>query len=433
MQERLRIPKFEYEQILGYEFSIDPVVTALLAKKPQEQVAELAYDFAGVVIQLLTKYIYEFDAMDYKQKVLHEKKRAEAHFAVTKDVAHKKESEMSYLHNVYATSHPVQQAIFDRILKVMAATGLAEYKASGREVTPTQRKRYEAIETALTALRNLGTQFASTQMVYSDLCCHLKYRDTPKGHYSIAKDFFDDFKDVSLENALFSHLPQECCGVVKLPYPLVSVEDDYCFDEFLFFSGSRPAYYGDLADLTTTSEMPTYRQLSIAWKDRSPARTGFSFFSLAETTPNMTLEDAWRESWKPENNTNNINYRVGRGQKIASIKAIMINLLVYINSGRPDIRSHRNEIRYNSVTKEPRSNYKQLTEHDVKLVGYTWKKMPHYHADLWFSKPHFGWRRCGKNWSELTYTYIRGCLKTRKAGRENPDVLPLEGMNVADE
>lgn len=207
----------------------------------------------------------------------------------------------------------------------------------------------------------------------------------------------------------------------------------------MFFSGVKERVtnapvvktYETLKDLVNKGiETKMVRELLVGWRDRSPARSGYSFFKLRETTEGMTLEDAWLESWDKNNNQDNSNYIEGRDAELKDIKAIIINLLVYIRSGRPDIREFKNHIRYNSVTKKPHHPFADLTERNIKLVGFSWKKLPQYTTDSWYSRPHFGWRRCGINREDLVYTYIKGSHKSRKAGKEE---LPLDNMNVVEE
>ena len=96
--------------------------------------------------------------------------------------------------------------------------------------------------------------------------------------------------------------------------------------------------------------------------------------------------------------------------------SILCNLLAYLNSGSPDIRDYRNEIRYKSPTssKIVRAD-KDLSLENINLVGYTWKKDPLYQKESWYQKPHWARRYYGPGKTLERMVLISDCIKTRKA------------------
>lgn len=86
---------------------------------------------------------------------------------------------------------------------------------------------------------------------------------------------------------------------------------------------------------------------------------------------------------------------------------LCILISLYIGSGNPDLRDFRNEIKYRSSTSQtPVKKDKSLSQSNIILVGFDWKK----HEDKsWYSQPYMA--RRGKN-KKLTFN--KGSIKKRK-------------------
>lgn len=240
-----------------------------------------------------------------------------------------------------------------------------------------------------------------------------------KNYYVIAKDFFDDFKDVNLKNPTFDHLPANSCGVIRLPYNLTNSKNSFCFKEIAFSTIPTEGYTSKNIEGVMAGDVqiddvdmgPLQRQVIFSWQEKEPAIPSVCYFNLVEQHKGQTLE----ESWKVACNTAISRAGALPDEDYSNVKKMLINLLVYINSGTPDIRAFKNTIKYNSVTKEPRAPYLNLEEEEVCLVGYNWKKLPKYSVDQWYSKPHLGWRWCGEKKSSMRLALIKGSMKSRKS------------------
>jgi len=285
--------------------------------------------------------------------------------------------------------------------------------------------------------RDVGT------LAYASVLSKLKSPYIEKGFYSIAGDFFNDFVNVDMKKLRFSHLPADLAGTVRLPRTLTDPKHHYCFDEFIFHSGPGPYYSKEAWEIYRSKDieegfefdesLPTSaKHLTFAWMDKKPSKEGYSYFKLVERYPGQTLEEAWKESSK--NAEKDIREKGGLGVALKDdcyigLKKLLINTLVYINSGNPDLRPFKNRIRYDSVTGKPKSQFQSLTEKEIQIVGYGWKKLPKYQKDSWYSSPHMGWRRCGKNWSEVKLCFIKGSMKKRKSLADQVENTDYEEIN----
>ena len=96
-------------------------------------------------------------------------------------------------------------------------------------------------------------------------------------------------------------------------------------------------------------------------------------------------------------------------------------MLAYIHSGQPDIREFRNEIAYrgNSKTQVVKKD-RILSQENIHLVGYNWKKAPIYHVDSTRVSGHFRWQRYDKGLSKVKLTWINEHERNfRKPGNDS--------------
>jgi len=86
-----------------------------------------------------------------------------------------------------------------------------------------------------------------------------------------------------------------------------------------------------------------------------------------------------------------------------------MNLLVYLNSGQPDIRSFRNDITCRGGTgSKPVNKDRDLSTLAINLVGYSWKKDRQIHKDAWYVEPFFRWQRYGVGNSLVKLITVQG-------------------------
>lgn len=288
--------------------------------------------------------------------------------------------------------------------------------------------------------------------------------DLPK--YQIKSDFFNEFSRVSLKGLRGEHLPVDMSGLVRLPVPLVvnsnKLENALRVDEFLFCCSSsvlltRPLQQnsaiisrgGDIAfrfveydekgaaiTISAEERQKLPKMFCIAWKQSSLGKQErdlpeeFRMFATDVDShiqsekdytykvirfyipPSADMEEVINESYNDDAMVEIESSFKGGARLIRTL----LNLIIYIASGEPDIRKHLNKIRYQNKKerKNPVFEDKDLTEDEVFLVGYNWKKLPSYSKEEWTIKPHMGWRWYGPGKKQIRLTFIKGSKAKRQ-------------------
>lgn len=233
--------------------------------------------------------------------------------------------------------------------------------------------------------------------------------------YLLGRDFFDVFRDTTLENVQFKHLPKNQCGYVEFPYP---VKDDDG-EEFSGF------YFACFHSVSPDNPFPkiNVKQDLVSMLDRNMVIIGYqtknhTFGTLHGSA--LNTEDG--ENINIKNDFNKLATKtIWVGPDAGNIKekssytatsALLFNTLVYLNSGQPDLREFQNEFKKISPdsTKIVRAD-KDLSKLTVTLVGFSFKKESLRVCDGWYSRPHMAWRWYGPGRSQLKWTLIAGSEK----------------------
>jgi len=110
-------------------------------------------------------------------------------------------------------------------------------------LTPTNQKRYNILKQVFEQIPSIISYCISdpAHAFYAGTLARIEM-SKKKNYYIIAKDFFDDFKDVNLKNPTFDHLPDNSCGVIRLPYNLTDSKNTFCFKEIAFSTIQMEGY-----------------------------------------------------------------------------------------------------------------------------------------------------------------------------------------------
>ena len=318
-------------------------------------------------------------------------------------------------------------AASDTIKRWMRQTGFEDLSNIPEEdLTRSQARRGVALKYIFKTIGRIASELSSfdADMTYCKVLSHIRRAGDAAGHYLVAKDFFEDFKKVNLKNLTFDNLPQNECGIIKLPVRIPYIEgevkdaygDKVYFDEVLFTSGDNEGYS---RNPDNNNEIEKIRRVSFAWLFGDEFPLGLGFLRFTESVQGMTLEESWQRRVESTNDSTKLIMDGSSGMNDDTCKRVLANLLAYIKSGNPDLRDYQNIIRRNSVTGEPHAPFTHLTDKSLKLVGYSWKKLPNYSASHWSSAPHFGWRRCGPGRTQVRFSFVEGCVKTRRLVTED--------------
>lgn len=239
---------------------------------------------------------------------------------------------------------------------------------------------------------------------------YLKQKD-PK-IYTLQKSFFDKFKKVNFKMIQYKHLPKEAIGFVQYPEPIKDRFSNKNYTSFFYFCGhlenirnehfimrqdrSYDFVNDDSANVLAIAFFDEDYELNFEWR----------YFPL---DLNMTVEDSFKNVTRSE--------RTDKGVKKTTIiddnLAIMINTITYLHSGDPDIRTIKNNIRYQSSTSQtPIKANKHLSLSNIIEVGFSYKKDKLQHTEGWQSMAHMGWRRCGTLKSQIKLVLVKGSTKS---------------------
>lgn len=449
MKNQMKVEKFEFEKIMETDFPLfDKFLEAHIGSGKEEMRTEVYFQLQRKFTRMLVETMdlvpfasAEEGAEAFKDRMskivdvnVFRKKAALLHDSVRKKVDEGMAVvdailEMGKLANLeqgkQAAEKDFRFVAAQEYIFWLGDSGALEFKAKADKkgldsLTAKGRLKYQCIQRVLSHIPEYVTHMERDMAAVGYAkAVHDILRSPKKNMYVVAKDFFDDFKNVGLKNLTFDHLPKDFCGSIRFPYFLTDPEKNHNFKEVVVTVKNELVLPGDLIDevlggdksLLNVDPIPQ-RSLMFAWYDLKPSVPGVSYFRLCEEFKGQTLEEAWIAS--SENERQRHPYEKPLDEDF-SYKKLLINMLVYIHTGKPDIRSFKNHIRYDSVTKKPKSTFTYLTEKDVTLVGYNWKKPPNYSSNMWYSKPHLGWRWCGVGRTEMRLVWVRGALKSRKA------------------
>ena len=285
----------------------------------------------------------------------------------------------------------------------------------------------------------LDTVASQTTMVDHAMAV-AKYHLNKGKVYVVQKDFYDKFSKVDLSNMEYQHLPQEdTYGYVVLPKEVVS-PGMRPLNEFIFTYGNPREHLTDISHF-----FRAYLQF-VNPNDDASELTGSNLDNLLDEYENeltypskdkvvymniRDLDDGFsvmpmalpKDSTMKVMDSLKLKSMTTGGEptkKQLSKEAIkqtmtLVNILAYINSGQPDIRSFRNSVRYKGNSKKVVRSDKNLHMGPIELVGYNYKKPSISHTDSWGSSEHFGWRRCGVGRKDIKLVFVKGCTKTRKS------------------
>lgn len=237
--------------------------------------------------------------------------------------------------------------------------------------------------------------------------------------YVVDKDFFRCFKQISLDKVQFKHLPRDQYGYIELPEKLID-EDGDGIKGFFFSICKVTEWYN--SDKNQSAEILAKHKydfdgaeycFSLAWFFENGA-VGFATHPIADDE--IYIKDFLKTSMFTHSDvTRDIKDEVSYVDGFNPACAVMINLLAYLNSGDPDLRQYRNPIKYRSPTStKPVRKDQELTQKDLTLLGFNWKKSALYTKESWYVPPYWANRRYGPGRELEKLVLVAGSNRNRK-------------------
>lgn len=225
--------------------------------------------------------------------------------------------------------------------------------------------------------------------------------------YVITHDFFEKFKQVSLDSICVKHLPTRFSGYIHFPYPITrpKFSNAGIAEEIRNSPLNQPCterlsgLYVSLSPIEELTEacdaggrdfdcrnVAGVRSLSLLFIGENGYMGASVYLQVLPNTDDMAISELLSLLVKDHNSTAHF------------LTRLCINLMVYINSGNPDLREFRNKITYRSpASTKPVRSCTDLSAEAIYLVGYGWKKetIINYDAKSWEREGHFRWQPHG--------------------------------------
>lgn len=263
--------------------------------------------------------------------------------------------------------------------------------------------------------------YEKDMITYTTLSTIAPYYRQPQNErkvYVVCKDFLDTFLTANFSLVQYRHLLRNACGYIKLPYP-VTDHTGHSFSGFFFYVGPKHQIQNSKFKADIYRPYPTTDEVVI-------------FAYITDDFLHSTfhcLPFPVDETLSIENNYKEVTFALGKEMPSLSVDnqitvkndyhsghKLMHNLLVYLNTGKPDLRGFINPIKYQSPTSTKLTrDSKELSRSDIVEVGFSYLKDRLQHTDSWTSKPHMGWRWCGPKRSQIEWVPISGSVKSWKA------------------
>ena len=256
--------------------------------------------------------------------------------------------------------------------------------------------------------------------------------------YIIHKEFFKEFTTVDISKVTGDALPQDKYGLIKLPLQLRSDDDTNTertsyIEEFFFECRRRTD--GKISVKIMALEFECYRTEVPSEVIRDVYRVIRDVYRVYfEIDPDEEIKKYLKKRSELhkdslEDGTISLeskkilleNYGPGWLETHQALEKFFLSMLVYLNTGTPDIRGFQNTIRYK--TKQDGKKHKKVVKREdlmlcpypVFLVGYNWKKgdkvfrnSAEYDVKSWMRRGGYVNQPCGKGRSERRWQYRRG-------------------------
>jgi hypothetical protein len=232
-------------------------------------------------------------------------------------------------------------------------------------------------------------------------------------YYVVQKDFFSKFLKTKLDSVKFSDLPAYLTGYMKVPLPIIDEDGDE-FNHIYFFIGDDKDFfpikdwrYGNPNAINHIKNDNEIWSSSEQLTSLPKGKRIIQIVLLKEDPDLMTSETSVRTFGIrfPEDDSilisDLLNGKFDSESKLGypSYLRIVINLILYLSTGEPDIRDFRNKSKVpGEKKKSPIRTSDILSCLPIKLVGYNWKKniIKTFSVQSWTRDGHFRWQRYGE-------------------------------------
>jgi hypothetical protein len=271
--------------------------------------------------------------------------------------------------------------------------------------------------------------------------------------YVLGKNFYEDLAETDVGEVTVSVLPASFRGVLKFPQPLRD-QDGYLFDEVMVVI--------DPVDIVEKAVGITKGKITLRDRELSGDDVDGIFLCMSwhakgpvslhpgESKPRAKIDPGYFSTFLPKDRGIKVielferhQYRTTGAHNIGQPVVIyevmkteitdgytksmnsLFGALVYVLSGRPDLRSYINPVRMQSEKSlTPVKADKHLsTSVPIHLVNYGWKKDPLYKKGVWPVRWHKRLQPYGpdRQWTKLVYIPLHWRERAALKGKANPE------------
>lgn len=243
-------------------------------------------------------------------------------------------------------------------------------------------------------------------------------KNAKPNYYIVAKSFFSNFKKVKLDKLQFKHLPTDLSGYIRLPEPITD-DDGTKYYHIYFYIGNAlkfsPAknFRGSIGQEVITDTIFEVALLEGETREEMKACRSFGFRFPIDGEIQLKYLFAKGKTINADTYTyssGDLNPNVSEEnlkEHPEYFKAV-INLILYIYSGKPDIRDYQNTTKLPGKKRKPLRHSEVYSTLDLKLIGFSWKKevIVKYSKESWHRSGHFKWQRHGVGLSEVKLIWL---------------------------
>jgi len=275
-------------------------------------------------------------------------------------------------------------------------------------------------------IKAYASDIVSNEHVHTLYCCHKNKGKT----YALGKEFLGFLKEADLGNIECSCLPEVgFAGVIKLPFYITDSDGDR-FNECTVAilrkdeNSKKATIFEAMASYLTEFTEKKVDVEKIGTKCDEVLI--FTYKTINNTIGRFTLDLSDRSKPIAITAKDLIYFKVeknwGYDEKMiednyAAHVKIILNILVYIKSGNPDLREFKNDIKYKK-NKIPVKKDRELSTSDIILVGFNYKKAIIHRIDETTVSSHFRWQRCGKELSQVKLVCVSEHTRSFKKSKD---------------
>jgi hypothetical protein len=232
--------------------------------------------------------------------------------------------------------------------------------------------------------------------------------------YVFNKEFFQLLRRANMDALTFGNLPQEFTGVFSIPETDIG---NGVIDEIFVYCGSENALIPHLNGVAELSMPLTGKIVAFSWIYKKEGTLGY-FWMPIDKDPNLNIRHNATSKAIDYIDDRSLETKTGEDAEAlySTLNEFLLSLLVYVNSGDPDMREFQIPKEFHSRGKHKKH---KKTDRDIKIhrVGFEWKK--YEGPEQWDVAPHWRQQRYGEGLQLTKAVFIKEQVRQRQLKKAN--------------